>query len=730
MIRTRSYPNNIVSNYSSLVFSFAPKKILVSTLIIVAFVNVLLIYYATTLPALEGRWLVTNKTVVFEKAGGNYQITTISVDLNNGQKITSKDLIEEPDLLNYYAEYNDFFVKQSLLYNLLLQNKVSLETIDGDILLVNTTSRNWYQLPFLFWLQVLVATIAVIIGAWLWSFRQNDIAAQQYFLSGVFLGCVIFPAAIYSTRPLAIPGDVFHFFSLIDHFGLYMYCAAMMTLNWQFPDPINKFKFPQTCYLMMFIIWCMNTLQLFPDLNTSVRIIPILVLILTAYIVSLQWRKCRQYPHKLILVKWFLLTTVIGAGLFISIIFIPPLLGYQIIISQGAAFAAFLIVYLSMAIAVSRYKLFNFDRWCSESLLWLLSGLLVITLDLLIIAVLNISYLQATWIALALTGWVYFPLRQILLKRLFLHQPQELSTHLPFVVAEIATCTNEHQFWLSLEKCFTKIFSPMHIDYVPANNKQIYLANDGSTLTARTVDQKNSIEMTFADHGKRIFNSNDMSTALALIELFEHAMHASKEKKEGIKIERNRIRQDIHDSLGGYILAIMHRKVDPKSAHLARLAWNELRDVLSALSLKPARLSLELQRWHKSLQYIISDEKLIFDYDINDYILNNPIYISSIKRLNLGQIIRESVINAYRHTNPSIIKASFNYEDQQLVLRIENNGVVSDPKAWIKGRGLINISNRVAQLNGDVNWKLIENKLIVLTIIIPLISEHEESVFE
>ena len=699
---------------------FAPNRVIFTSLISLFIIDLLCILYASGLPNFEGKFVINEGAPTYIDSNNTLKVSALSGIDHEWLTLESNDLIEEPDYLNEYRLYNDFFDKQSRLFEHASHKTLHLKSDQDTITTVNVITKPWFQLPLMFWVQLTAANMAVLIGAWLWSFRQSDKAAIQYFMSAIFIALCIFPAAIYSTRALVLPGEIFHFLSILDHLGLFMFCAAMLSLNWLFPYPLRAIPLPLYLYVVFFLLWLANTFQLFPNFDISIRGVAVITLICVILMVMTHWRRNTAQPQYLIMIKWFSLATIAGPGLFLSLIFLPPLFGITPFISQGFAFVAFLIIYLSMAIAVSRYKLFEYERWWSESLIWLLLGLLVIGMDVLIIFILDLSFQQASWLALAITGWLYFPLRQFILNKILLRNDQSLRTHFPYVVSVIAGSANQDQLISGLEHCLAKIFDPLYIERTNQSLESVQLASDGSRLFIPFQDQTKSIEVVYAERGKRLFNSHDYKTANALVDLFQHAIIAQRAKEDGAHSERRRIRQDMHDSLGGYLLSIMHRKVDPQSALLARYAWNELRDILSALDERMSPLSLELLRWKSTLEKLVSSDKLIFNFFIDESILNSEIELNGFQRLNLGQILRESVTNAFRHAQPSLISAFFEYQHAHLLCTIKNNGHTNAPEQWIPGRGLRHIRNRVEQLNGSVEWNLNESNCLVMTLKIPL----------
>ena len=703
---------------------FAPSKVIISTLMLLFVFAVITVFYATQLPSVTGQFSVEEQQLTYSDQGNRHIVTAISGIPDEWLPLSAVDLIEEPDYLNYYQRYNAFFEKQSALFHHLSQSHVLLKTEGGATLKVNTGYRHWYELPFNFWAQLIPVAVALIIGAWLWSFRQNDPAATQYYISAIFIAVTIFPAAIYSSRPLAVSGEVFHFLSVMDHLGLYIFCAAMLSLNWLFPYPISALKVPRYLYIGFASLWVLNTLQWLPNFDVSIRLVSCATLIGVISMVLIHWWRSRTQPQFLILIKWFALSTIFGPSIFVVLIFLPPIFEIEPLISQSFAFGAFASIYLIMAIAVSRYKLFEYERWWSESLIWFAFGLLVIGLDVLFIVLLDISYQQASWLALALTGWVYFPIRQRLLHKLVLSNEQKLQTLLPDIVSVIAGSANHSQLSSGMQDCLVKLYDPLYINSLPQRLDKVNVSSDGSQLMIPLPDKDRRLELLYADRGKRLFNSHDQKTANALVNLFNNAVTASKAKEEGIQLERKRIRQDMHDTLGGYLLSIMHKKQDPQSALLARYAWNELRDILSALDDNMSPLSMNLLRWKGALEKLFTGDDLAFNFNLHSSAIEVESQLGGLQRLNLGQVLREAVTNAFRHAAPTFINVDIQYDSGNLLIRIENDGQVAPPDSWKPGRGLTHIRSRVAQLQGVINWQMSSVGHLVMTLSVPIVLKH------
>jgi two-component system, NarL family, sensor histidine kinase DevS len=131
----------------------------------------------------------------------------------NGQPLTDIDRIEESDFLPSYADVDSLFIRQAAAMDALRAGPVQLdfEDSDGRAFRVEVTpaDRPLADLPVLFWLQLFFGGGALFVGGWLWSLRPRDLAVRMFALTGAGLALATAPAAIYSSRELAIDGVIF-----------------------------------------------------------------------------------------------------------------------------------------------------------------------------------------------------------------------------------------------------------------------------------------------------------------------------------------------------------------------------------------------------------------------------------------------------------------------------------------------------------------------------------------
>ncbi len=704
----------------------SPQPTLVAVLLAVLLIDLVVVLYMLSQPSMGVELEVRDEQVVIVKVrpahNGLLPGREIIALKAGAQRLELEpgDLIEEPDLHAEYAGYNRFMARQQQLVEILEQPGVIVEMADGQALEIDTQPRQLTWLPLSFWLQLLVASVASVTGAALWLFRRGDRAALHYMLSGSFLAVVIFPAAIYSSRELALPGDMFRLLSVVDHLGLYLTMAAVVSLLWTYPRVPGQWPLVKAIYLIMALCWVLDTLQWFPSLDISTRVVALLMLLLGVAILVLHWRRSQGDTLYRQSIKWFLLLVVVGCGLFVMTVFFPPLIGYPPLVSQSIAFLAFLMIYIGLAFGVARFRLFDLDRWWFEVWYWVALGGLLFVIELSLVSWLSLTQSNALLLALVVIAWAYFPLRQGLLRRLLGRNSRGLEDFLPLIVREISGIDNPEDIGQAYRRCLTSIYSPLDVNEHEENVPQPGIIKNGLSLLCPAPGGQGAIELHCADQGRRLFSSVDLGMVEALVDLFSQVQESKRERAHAIQEERERIKQDMHDTIGGRLLSIMRIKNEPRSANLATNAWRELRDILSALEGAPVMLSQALDQWQRDSRRQLDDEGIGLRWRVDDELREQSLQLNGFQRLHLGQILREALNNALRHGSPGLVEAHYAWRDDCLLVEICNDGVSTPPEEWLPGRGLHHIRHRAERLGASVQWSMRDNDRVALLIELPL----------
>ncbi|WP_413512976.1 ATP-binding protein [Myroides odoratus] len=185
----------------------------------------------------------------------------------------------------------------------------------------------------------------------------------------------------------------------------------------------------------------------------------------------------------------------------------------------------------------------------------------------------------------------------------------------------------------------------------------------------------------------------------------ERKYEATQSILQGEEQERQRIAQDLHDSMGGILANIrmtlskdlphgepkldLLGKLDYSISEMRRIARNLMPETLKNLGLETALKELCESMSHKQLP--IQFEA----FDVQDT-------IDFQTQLALYRIAQEAISNVFKYAQASSIIVQISQNDAILHLTIEDNGIGFDLEKITYGLGLKNIANRVKWIGGHL----------------------------
>lgn len=186
---------------------------------------------------------------------------------------------------------------------------------------------------------------------------------------------------------------------------------------------------------------------------------------------------------------------------------------------------------------------------------------------------------------------------------------------------------------------------------------------------------------------------------------------------------RESISQDFHDELGNKLASVVHLSKRLKSVqnendkvsmlgiieNESQQVYDNFRDFIwtnDPKSLNVSSLFMYLTDFnqqfftHKDIQ--VEGELLLQNSNEGDNISSNIVR-------HIVPLFKEMMTNIYKHANASQVDWSLSWFDDQLTLKIHDNGIGFDPKLVQQGQGLKSVNKRVIELHGD--YKLESNSL-------------------
>lgn len=620
--------------------------------------------------------------------------------------IQSDDLVELPDLLPDYAATAAFFQRQDALARLMAApgTRIVWQSADGAAHSSPLPGRGRpvADLPGKFWLLLASALAGLLIGAWIVALRPGEAATRWFAAGGVmmFFGCLT--DAVYGNRELALPGGVFAWLSGANHFFGVMYGATMMGLLVVYPRRLAGRPLQRAMLGVALAWWLLDVARVVPGPDLGVGLAIMVEVILASLLAVIQWRVSRRHPLERAALRWFLVAFLGTAWLFVSVIVFPMLLGQPILIEQGYADSMLVVLYMGIAVGVSRHRLFDLDVWAYRILLVVLGAALVAGLDLLLIWALHLGPLVSLGWALFVAGWVYFPIRQWLWQRMAGGAPTRMEGVLPDLIEIAFTASPQarERRWRAL---LDSAFEPLRQveGEVPAARAAV--ADEGLALRLPACAGMAARELHFAAAGKRLFAPADAEFAQGLCELMERAAASRDAYERGAMEERGRVYRDLHDDIGAKLLSLAIGAENPARADLARSALNDLRDVVSHGGRGATPLSELLADWRAEMDHRLAAAGVRLAWR-QPYDLPDP-GVAAGPALHLGRILREAISNVLRHARAGQVWLDVGCDGESLEIGIRDDGCGLPEPPPRPGKGLLNMRSRAQQLGGRIDWQ-------------------------
>lgn len=619
------------------------------------------------------------------------------------------DRIEEPDALESYEIYERFMARQGRLAGLAAAAEVELllEAEGGAVTTVRVSpepERPLSSLPPAYWFQLGCAVIIAIIGAWVASIRRGDPQTAMFALAGYGASLSILTAAIYSTRELALPEGLFRVLSILNHGGAMAFAAFMIGLFAIYPKRLGiPWLFPASAAFLL-ASWVLNILQLVPDITTGFYLPVLLAMSMITVLIGAQYVATRgDLPARRALL-WLGISVLVGAGAFTVLIALPLLMGSEGLLSQSYSFGFFPLIYLGVALGLTRYRLFDLDRWAFGVLSYVMAVLLFVAIDGLLVSVLTLNFEMSLGIAAILIGLFYLPLRDWAAGRFLAVrdvEPYELFR----LSSEIALQTTPGERAARWEKALTDFFAPLALERPKTSAASVpVVADEGRALDIPAYGWSGPLRLMHLNRGRRLFGTPHAR----MVEQFSLLVMEAERNRQaydlGVREERSRIARDLHDNVAGMLLSSLHAREPASARDQVRGALSDIREIVHGLSQRSEALSHVVAYLRAETLERLHDIEVEWpqgEADDASLPLSYPVY------RHLTSTHRELVSNVIRHGRSPSVSIRTTLQDGWLVHRLENSfePAARDERERGGGNGLVNLKRRAAELGGSFTFE-------------------------
>jgi len=636
-----------------------------------------------------------------------------------GLHLMPQDAIEEPDTLPDPQSYTKFLDRQGKIASMFAQGPVMMRVASdlaagesiSEHLVAPEDMRPVLSLPAVFWVQLGVGLVGVFLAGWVMALRRHDRAVQYFLLAGAGLMISAHAAAVYSTRELALPRELFFQASRLNYLGTISFGIGMINLFLIYPKRQMR-VWGEVAVAVVFGGSILAIYMGWPEaLQNRQAPVALAMLILLLAVVA-QVFVNRKNPTARAMLCWFGLAVLIGAGGFGVTVTLPILLGDTPTMSQGYAFLFFLIIFAGLAMGIARYRLFELSEWSFRILFYIGGVVLLLVLDAALIFVLALDRLPALGLSLALVGLIYLPLRDAIGR--WLRRNRDLGREELFaLVIEVTLANGAQDRTAALNRLLQRLFDPLRIEEFTASAAEARLIDMGEVLEIPMPQGLAGRRLHWAGQGRRLFSRQDQRIANLVIRMLDRTIARQRERDQAVEMERSRINRDMHDNIGVQLLGALHSPDRERKDSLIRQTLADLRQIISRPAAEGAVLSglLADLRGELGEHLEAAGIKLFWqDHGLTDAAAPD-IALDPPVAQTLRALMRESTSNILRHSGASqeriIITAEMAGADRAaspmtLTIVIEDDGC-TPPEAWrISGNGLANMRHRIEACGGTM----------------------------
>jgi signal transduction histidine kinase len=201
-----------------------------------------------------------------------------------------------------------------------------------------------------------------------------------------------------------------------------------------------------------------------------------------------------------------------------------------------------------------------------------------------------------------------------------------------------------------------------------------------------------------------------------------HARLREVEHRELLHQERQRLMQDMHDGLGSTLVGALRafegdRAADLDTVGILRGCIDDLKLTIDSMEPVETDLLLLLATLRFRLQPRLEAAGVKLIWDAGEV---PPLeWLDQRHALHILRILQEAFANILKHSGAREVTVSVRAEDDQVLVRVRDDGRGFDPTLASRGRGLANQLRRAEAIGGALRWDTV-SRGSVLAIALPV----------
>jgi signal transduction histidine kinase len=607
-------------------------------------------------------------------------------------------LRESPEPLQQFALLRQFHATDQLLHD--MQGAPIMFTFsDGSRVARVLQPRGLASLGSYFWVPLLSGLFTYSLGCALLLVARREPVVWVYFGAITSYAITAFSRAWYGDRQWGLATWMWELCSFATRTGAIGILALGVVFVWNIPRPLGSQRTPWLIAAGMATVCLLDLARIIEPRSITYHWPLIVYLSILLSIGFLNWKKGGMDLPEQAAARWFLLLTGICLAV-IAVKLVGLVFGY-VLPHYGQIITAITVLpYLAASAFLVKGQIFKLETWWWRIWFWLFGGVLVILLDFLLVGLLGASQSTGLAVALALSGWLYFPLRQWVLGKLSLRSRLHLEDHVASLLELSALRAGSLEAGKHWQAILDRVFEPQSITAHAQPRSEPAISAQGVQLLLPDLAGQ-MLQLTAAGRGTRLFNTDDLHFAQTLTRLAEHASQFERTYHEGAAQERKRIAADLHDDIGGKLLHLANQS--GSDGQYARNALEDLRTLTRGLSGQ----TRTLENLFADLQYQLAQradrQSVAFDWqcDLGGAAQEG---VGARQATVLASICSELLRNALQHGSVSNVQFRFFIREGSFHMACTSDGEHTNPQQWTAGLGTTSIKRRVHDLQGQCSW--------------------------
>ena len=610
-----------------------------------------------------------------------------------------RELVSELEPRGTPTENTALFARRDQSSALLTEAGVTLQLPDGRTLPVFAIPSRDFHLRPDSWVALAVGFISLIGGLWVLVLRPRELTAQLFAISGASLWAASLTIALIIQSSIATPGWGMQYLLQANHISALIFGWALVSIFGVYPVPIV----PRIALALLAVLFAgLGLADLFnawTDVAGTQVIALIVVVVLTFVLVLVQAWKSRKDPVHRASVAWVGTSLVLSAGLFTAVNFIPIMMGGPPLVGDAIAMTAFLLFYFALAIAITRYRMFDLGNWTVHVVRAVVVLLLILVADMALVYWAGEQWTLSFAVLLVALAWM--PVRGRLM-RLAERRRDRDNMRLIRGANQVAFAIRQSEQAAHWRDALAEQFDPLDISATEAEAAEI--RDDGRVLAIPSPLGGEALALSYAGKGSRLFDSNDLEMARALHRLVEEMIAARQAYDQGVREERTRIARDLHDDVGARLLTGLHM-ADQRLRPTLQAAMSDIRAIVSGMTGEQVSLERLLSEVRHETARRLEAAEIRLDWPLSDE-PEDECLLDYRQNKAITSAFREVVSNVIRHSRATTMRVRIAAAGDQLEVLVADNGH-GMPEAVLAGEtqgfGLRNLSRRLVDVGGRID---------------------------